>query len=111
MKTSITLLFLASIWACTAQAEDDGAIADSTEVVTKCTEWDTYFSYQLESDSRAVYVVYKRPPSFEPVANKYLEKRRYKITQRCPDSAEKIHENEDEIIERSMRAEVVDTIG
>ena len=111
MKTSITFILLASIWAFTVQAEDDKAITEPTEVVINCSEWDTQFAYKLESGGDAVFVVYKKPPSFEPVANTYLEKRGYEILKRCPESAEEIRENEDEIMERSMKAEVVDTLG
>ena len=111
MRTSITLILLALFWAFAAQAEDGKAGADSAEVVINCAEWDTQFAYKLESGSGVVFVVHKKPPRYEPVANNYLEKRGYKILQRCPDSAEEIRENEDEVMERSMKAEVVDTLG
>ena len=111
MKTSITLILLASIWAFTAQAEDNKVGTAPGEVVISCAEWDTQFAYKLESGGGVVFVVYKKPPSFEPVANKYFEKRGYKILQRCPESAQEIHENEDEIMERSMKAEVMGTLN
>ncbi len=93
-----------------AQVSDEKAQTKKTVVVHSCQEWDTYFSYQVNSSSMVV-VVYKKPPRYAPIANKYLESKGNKLEQWCPDTAEKIRENEAAIMERSMKAEVIGVVG
>jgi len=110
MRAAITFFFLALSCTCIAQVADQKVNAETKEVVISCEEWDTHFAYKVKSHS-VVGVVYKQPSSFEPVANEYLEGRGYKLEQRCPETAAKILENEAKIMERSLQAEVVETLG